>query len=86
MMIEIKNDVVTLDAGNDFATDVLRVVFHDLTTIKVDSIKTAHRRRHPLRLRQPLPRPLLTRGVRFAARRRAEHAPLSLLVASRTHS
>lgn len=41
MMIEIKNDVVTLDAENEFATDVLRVVFHDLTTIKVDSIKTS---------------------------------------------
>lgn len=41
MMVEIKNDVVTLDAENEFATDVLRVVFHDLTTIKVDSIKTS---------------------------------------------
>lgn len=41
MMIEIKNEFVTLDPENDFATDVLRVVFHDLTTIKVDSIKTS---------------------------------------------
>lgn len=40
MMIEIKNDVVTLDPENDLAKDILRVVFHDLTTIKVDAIKT----------------------------------------------
>lgn len=40
MMIDIKNDFVTLDPENDLAKDILRVVFHDLTTIKVDSIKT----------------------------------------------
>ncbi|MGP6204782.1 ParB/Srx family N-terminal domain-containing protein [Microbacterium sp. F2] len=40
MMVDIKNDVVTLDPENDLAKDILCVVFHDLTTIKVDSIKT----------------------------------------------
>ncbi|MDF2047958.1 hypothetical protein P2P98_17490 [Microbacterium sp. Kw_RZR3] len=40
MMIDIRNDVVSLDPENDLTNDILRVVFHDLTTIKVDSIKT----------------------------------------------
>ncbi|WAC70566.1 ParB/Srx family N-terminal domain-containing protein [Microbacterium sp. SL75] len=40
MMIDIKNDVVTLDPENNLTNDILRVVFHDLTTIKVDAIKT----------------------------------------------
>lgn len=40
MSVSIKSNQVTLDSDNDFATDVLKVVMADLTTIVVDEIKT----------------------------------------------
>jgi hypothetical protein len=41
MMFDIKGDVVSIDSGSDFATDVLRTVFADLKTLTVDEIKSA---------------------------------------------
>ncbi|MFM9877847.1 MAG: hypothetical protein ACKVOG_08370 [Rhodoglobus sp.] len=40
MKFEIHGDTVTLDTGDDFATEMLRIVFSDLKSMTVDNIRT----------------------------------------------